>query len=355
MGASLSQLVHAVARASGGSIVISADGDEEKVVIAAEMVASGTLVRELAASRGLAVSVVGDLTRLSARQSSSTEHRRKVVRYQLFQSNPMEVSSAIKSLFSDHQSRLRLIPDLATGGLLVHAPTSLLAEIDSVVTLLDAHLQQIHVECWLVEVSHELDKRIGIALRANEGRSLRGGGDSGQVFNALPQGSSGLTLLRSAGRLRLALEAFQSQGHSKVLANPRIVVRERVESVLFQGQEVPYITQSDNAGTRTEFRQAGIRLKVMAHSVGEHHVLLRLGIAQDAVDPGTANPPISRRELETQVVVPKAMIAMIGGIEIVRSGVDSPAIYADKNGSHKARKSLATLHFCIGAAAYGRS
>ena len=320
-GAPLAQLAQAIAQASGGSLVYLGEASAPQTMDSLD-INVGELLHNLASSQNLKIVTEQGVAWVVDTRHPLGRQEQRVVRYQLYQADPGNVSTAISRLLGTESTGMRVLPDAATGGLLVQARDPILAQVDSLVELLDTNLAQIHVECWLVEVSQELDKRIGIALSANEDGGVRGHGEDGTVFNLLPQGNSGLALLGSANRLWLALEAFQTERHSKVLANPRLVVRERVESELFQGQEVPYTTQSNNAGTKTEFRQAGIRLKVLAHRVGDSHVSLRLRIAQDAVEPGTANPPISRREMETHVVIPQGQLAVIGGIEILRSGTD---------------------------------
>jgi len=78
---------------------------------------------------------------------------------------------------------------------------------------------------------------------------------------------------------------------------------------------VPYQTVSQD-GTRTEFKQAGLRLAVTPTVIGDEHLMLDVKINKDTVDTRLQNPPITRREIASRLLVADGDMVVIGGIRL---------------------------------------
>ncbi|HCR85553.1 MAG TPA: pilus assembly protein PilQ [Alphaproteobacteria bacterium] len=213
--------------------------------------------------------------------------------------------------------------------------------ISKLVGELDTQTQQVFIEAFIVEVSDGFEKAFGSRFGVNttdrygntiDGRpgnaSLVGvGGDStgaltaGSAASSLsnlnvlnPTGGIGiLTGFGSSADLKIELSALERQGLTKVVSNPRVFTLDNQEAVIFQGDEVPYETTSQD-GTKVEFKEAGLRLAVTPSIIGDGNLMLNLTVNKDTVDTTVDNPPITKSELKTNLVTKDGEIVVMGGI-----------------------------------------
>lgn len=211
--------------------------------------------------------------------------------------------------------------------------------ISKLIEKLDSRTKQVFIEAFIVEVSDgfqdEFGTRIGldgsdvgrIGDKSVNGRVTgvaTGGfadvvaGEAGAALTNLgattPFGGIGLLAgLGSAADLKLELSAMESDGLSRVISNPRIFTLDNQEAIIFQGDEVPFETVSDE-GTKVEFKEAGLRLAVLPQVIGDGHLLMNIQVNKDTVDTTIDNPPISKSEIKTSLVSKDGAIVVIGGI-----------------------------------------
>lgn len=149
------------------------------------------------------------------------------------------------------------------------------------------------------------------------GSSLTLGAGNGSIGNLPASGAtSGIGVLSDIGnatQLKIELTAMEQQGLSKVISNPKIFTLDNEEAIIFQGNEVPYETVSQE-GTNIEFKEAGLRLAVTPTIVGDGNLLLTLQVNKDTVDLTQDNPPITKSEIQTNLVTKDGEIVVMGGI-----------------------------------------
>jgi type IV pilus assembly protein PilQ len=106
---------------------------------------------------------------------------------------------------------------------------------------------------------------------------------------------------------------MESEGLTKLVSNPRVYTLDNQEAVIFQGFEVPYETVSES-GTQIEFKEAGLRLAVTPSVVGDGNLMMNIQINKDTVDTSISNPPITKSQINTNLVTKDGAIVVIGGI-----------------------------------------
>jgi len=207
--------------------------------------------------------------------------------------------------------------------------------ISKLITELDTRTQQIFIEAFIVEVEDGFDKAFGTRFGANYARpgndisriagtagTVAGATTLGDNSNALsnlavnnPFGGVGMIAgIGNSAELKMELSAMESQGLSKIISNPRIFTLDNQEAIIFQGDEVPYETTSDQ-GTRIEFKEAGLKLAVIPQIIGDGNLQLSIQINKDSVDTTIAdNPPITKSEIRTNLVTKDGEIVVMGGI-----------------------------------------
>lgn len=135
---------------------------------------------------------------------------------------------------------------------------------------------------------------------------------------AAPSASLGLALGAIDGSLNLdvVLSAAESDGHVRILSNPRITTQNNVEAVITQGDQIPIQTVANNTVTVT-FRDAALRLAVTPQITTAGTVIMRIEIGNDFADFSrqvNGVPPIVTQSASTTVQVADGATTVIGGI-----------------------------------------
>ncbi|MDD5434141.1 MAG: type IV pilus secretin PilQ [Nitrospira sp.] len=130
------------------------------------------------------------------------------------------------------------------------------------------------------------------------------------------KGSFGVTIGKgSSFNLDLRLSAGESKGMTKVLSAPKIATLDNREATITQGEAIPYKTLSQE-GTKTEFIDATLTLKVIPKVTPDGHIAMNIKISKNRqgsiVVEGT--PSINKKEATTEVLVKDGETTVIGGI-----------------------------------------
>lgn len=133
-------------------------------------------------------------------------------------------------------------------------------------------------------------------------------------------GGIGFTLGRLGKATKLGLDiklqALEELGVGHILSTPKVITMDNQEAVISQGVEIPYRTVSE-LGTRTEFREAVLKLTVKPHITPDKKVRMELKVSKDTpgtIEPGMDAIPIEKKELETKLLVNDAETVVIGGV-----------------------------------------
>ena len=135
---------------------------------------------------------------------------------------------------------------------------------------------------------------------------------------ASPNAALGLALGAIDGSLSLdvVLSAAESDGHVRILSNPRITTQNNVEAIITQGDQIPIQTVANNTVTVT-FRDAALRLAVTPQVTTADTVIMRIEIGNDFADFArevNGVPPIVTQSASTTVQVADGATTVIGGI-----------------------------------------
>ncbi len=278
---------------------------------------------------GLAVSeqARGRLIRLHRRGSPPGDDdapgaRKQVELFRLNFSSPGEVKPLLDALLqqagAEQSPRAVVVADERSHSLVVKGVRRDIALAASLIREVDTRHRQVLIEAFIVEAGEDFERSLGVRLGREQGVVFRGSnGAGGGPFVNLPVAGAGAGLGLRFGkpRIRLELTALENEGKSRIISNPRVFTLDKQSAVIFQGDEVPYQTVSED-GTRTEFKQAGLRLAVTPTVIGDEHLMLDVKINKDTVDTRLQNPPITRREIASRLLVADGDMVVIGGIRL---------------------------------------
>ena len=230
-------------------------------------------------------------------------------------------------------NEVRVIADKDTNSLLIVATPSDYGVIEDALRKLDVVRRQVLVEVLLAEVTLTDDLAFGMDwyLRTHNGTtgSLNQGALS-RTSTALADvpGFSGLQLINLTGnQVRAVLNTLGSDGKTKILASPQIMVLDNEKAEIKVGDRISVQTQtqtgvSTGTGVLNSFQylETGILLAVTPriNSGG----MVTLDVNQEVSQPkantgGTAanpNPDVSTRNAKTSVQVASGESVVLGGL-----------------------------------------
>ena len=151
------------------------------------------------------------------------------------------------------------------------------------------------------------------------------------VVNAA--GALALSVINAGYVLDVELSALQAEGRGEVISNPRIVTSNQKEAVIRQGQEVGYVTISQQQGAgaaaipNVQFKDVLLELKVTPTITNDGRVFLNMAVKKDEIEGFVSSgigdvPQINKREINTAVLIDNGQTVVIGGVYEFRDRSD---------------------------------
>ena len=239
--------------------------------------------------------------------------------------------------------------DTASNALIIMAPEPVYNNLRAVIERLDTRRAQVFVEALIVELTSDKAAEFGIQWQVLTGatkNNLQGIGNTnfgprgsgtniidasinlGSVGNGLNLGVINGTIaipgLGIISNLGLLIRALESDSSANILSTPTLLTLDNEEARIIVGQNVPFITgQYATTGTvgtvqpfqTIERRDVGLVLRVKPQITEGGTVKLNLYEEVSRVqDTSAAGPILSKRALESSVVVDDQQIIVLGGL-----------------------------------------
>jgi len=230
--------------------------------------------------------------------------------------------------------------DATTNSLIITAPSNIYNNIRAVIDLLDVRRAQVFVEALIAEVSVDKAAELGVqwqAAGATSNGDLVAGGTNfgGSGTNIIGVGTSiaantpltlspGLNVgVVRGGNLGLLARAMQTDTDANILSTPNLMMLDNEEAKILIGQNVPFITGSQNGTAANpnpfqtiERKDVGLTLKIKPQ-ISEGGTV-KMVISQEVSDvTNTANPAgliTNKRSLDTTVLVDDGQTLVLGGL-----------------------------------------
>ena len=246
-----------------------------------------------------------------------------------------DIAESIKKSLS---GRGDITVDIRTNTLIIKDIKDKQEEINKLLQTLDRPTPQVLIEARIVQADSNFAKDLGIQWGGNYSNTpgdynigmitgptgTVGAPTTGFAVNlpaagvAGTKGNVGFTIGKTVGdafNLDLRLSAGETQGLTKVLSAPKIATLDNREATIQQGESIPYKTVSQT-GTKTEFIDATLTLKVTPKVTPDGHIAMNIKISKNRqgsiVVEGT--PSINKKEATTEVLVKDGETTVIGGI-----------------------------------------
>jgi type IV pilus assembly protein PilQ len=274
----------------------------------------------------------------------------------------------VKSLAGLKSPRGSITADARTNTLILTDIPEKVDEMISVIKTLDVKTPQVMIESKIVEVTRNFSQQLGVrwgayterrdfsqpnqfpslirtggslATRLQDQASIATNGlDPGYIVDLgtaeQPAGQFGVVLatLGLDHALDVQLEALEAQGKSRTLATPKVTTLDNKEARILSGTRLPYQTSTNNEGTKIEFIDATLELKVTPHITADENVYMKIAATQNSPDFSSAIfgvPSINTKEAFTEVLVQNGATTVLGGIyqKTTSEDRDSVPFFAD--------------------------
>lgn len=272
--------------------------------------------------------------------------------FKLFYTKPASVDTILKSVLNitetaaaeGRNTQPQITLDERMNQLIIKARQDDMDIVKKLIAKIDARTKQVFIEAFVVEVTDDFEKALGVRLGADVSatNSNDAASESGKRFNIRTTGlagtaadgvsagtsdaslvnlaatgaTSGLGMLFGIGDaadLKVELTALERDEVSKIISNPRIFTLDNQEATIFQGSDIPYETVSAD-GTQIDFKKAGLRLAVTPTVIGDGNLMMNIALNKDTADTSKSNPPITSSSITTNLITRDGSIVVIGGI-----------------------------------------
>jgi type IV pilus secretin PilQ/predicted competence protein len=240
-----------------------------------------------------------------------------------------------------------MIIDARTNTMIITDTQGSLDAVLALIEKLDRPTPQVMIEARIVESSRNFLRELGVQLGLAYSQitdktfpnriDVRGGvpaaGNSGGLSPptapanflldlpaavALGQGGAiGFSLASIGGAILDAqLSALESSGRGKIISSPKIATLDNTEAQIQSGRKIPVATVSAE-GTKTEFVDANITLKVTPHVTPNEFIGMKITATKNEADftqQVNGIPTITTREANTDMLVKDGDTVVIGGL-----------------------------------------
>ena len=213
--------------------------------------------------------------------------------------------------------------DDRTNSLIATGTPSQQEAVEALLQQLDVPIPQVMVQATVVDISSNSLRDLGISWSLMET-------DAGTPFTVQEVVPGGTGTQTPAGQLGFQsvtrdlllsrLHAFVSQGHAKVLSDPRVATFDGQEALIFAGDQIPIIntTTAGNPPVTTQtvtFQPVGVTLKVIPKINADRTVTVMIHPVVTTVTKIVAgNPQIAVREAVTSLAIPDGGSFILGGL-----------------------------------------
>jgi len=263
--------------------------------------------------------------------------------FRLYYISPELAKSTIEQLFQGNEgstSTIKITEETATRSIIVRGKGKDLDTVDKVLTEIDVKTEQVLIEAFVVKASSTFEKQLGTKLGGyyKRGDEQIGGvigttssaGTLDDTSAALVQGTkdiitdfsatgatSGIGILKKTGSavLKAEITALEKTGAVKTISNPKVFTINNQAASVTQGKEIAYQSAGEGGTTSTSFKEAALKLLVTPSIIGDGNVLLDIQVNNDDADTSVKDPPITKMEIKTKLLVADGDIVVIGGIK----------------------------------------
>jgi general secretion pathway protein D len=223
---------------------------------------------------------------------------------------------------------IRIVPVWRQNALLVVAPPEYKQSIVEMIDSLDRPGRQVLISAILASVS--MDDATALGFRwSSQTITPTNGDNSVSLTNGFQGSNTGFadslfnsSVLQSNLNLNVLLQALAEKTAVSVLSEPKIFTSDNQEATFFDGQDIPFISDSQttdqgNQIQSFDYKAVGIALRARPRITVNGDVDLRVNVELSSIVPGQTlfgGFIVNRRETTTQLIIKDRQTVVISGI-----------------------------------------
>ncbi|CAN5813295.1 hypothetical protein BH11PLA1_BH11PLA1_16950 [soil metagenome] len=227
-------------------------------------------------------------------------------------------------------AKARVVQVPRSNSLMVLAQPEYKRAIVELIDRLDRPGRQVLISAIVVELSGENATALGIRFSNSAINPTRAENSIGTNANSNFTGTAGsiadslfdTSVLNLGVNINVLLQALQQNTDVRILSEPKIFTGDNQEAEFFDGQDIPFITESQpntlgNLVQSFDYRAVGIALRVRPRITPERDVDLKVNLQLSSITPGNTlfgGAIVDRRETTTQLIVQDGQTIVISGI-----------------------------------------
>ncbi|TVQ52963.1 MAG: hypothetical protein EA377_09060 [Phycisphaerales bacterium] len=226
--------------------------------------------------------------------------------------------------------RVRVVPIVRQNAIAVLAPPAHRDAVIDLIEYFDRPGRQVMISAVIAEVV--LTDELSFGLRLSNSDTILGGGNPDfRIGGGLGVDTTRDDIFGSAFTasvldfnfsVNLALQALAQKTNVRILQEPRVFTADNQEAVFFDGQDIPFITNTviTDIGTVNEsfeYRAVGVQLNVRPRITVERDVDLEINLELSSIVPGQTlfgGFIIDRRTTQTNIIVKNGQTIVLSGI-----------------------------------------
>jgi general secretion pathway protein D len=224
--------------------------------------------------------------------------------------------------------QLRIVPIWRQNALMIVAPPEYKQAIIDMVAQLDKPGRQVLIAAIVAEISRDDATALGLRwsstaiTAANGDNSISIGTSASGTENNFAGSLFDTSVLNANVNLNLLLQALAQKTDVRILSEPKIFTSDNQETEFFDGQDIPFVTDSQtnaqgNLVQSFDYRAVGIQLRARPRITVQGDVDLKVNLELSSIVPGQTlfgGFIVDRRETTTQLIVKNQQTVVISGI-----------------------------------------
>ncbi len=225
-------------------------------------------------------------------------------------------------------AKVRIVPVWRQNAVMVLAPPEYRQSVVEMIQALDKPGRQVLLSAIVAEISSEDATELGIRwsnqdiATNNPDNAVAFDVGSENTKNNFLSGLFDTSVLNVNTDINVLLQALNQKTGVKILSEPRVFTGDNQEAEFFDGQDIPFITDSqvNSQGNLTQsfdYRAVGIQLRVRPRITVNRDVDLRVNLELSSIQPQQTvlgGFIVDRRETTTQLIVRNGQTIVISGI-----------------------------------------
>lgn len=225
--------------------------------------------------------------------------------------------------------KIRIVPVWRQNAVMVIAPPEYRNSVAALIASLDKPGRQVLLSAIVAEISSNDSLALGLRWGSgtlsttNPDNSITVGNAATGTANGWAESIFNTSVLNTTVNINALLSALAQKTSVSILSEPKLFTSDNQEAEFFDGQDIPFITntqtttQGNGVIQSFDYRAVGIQLRIRPRITPKREVDLRVNLELSSIVPGQTlfgGFVVDRRETTTQLIIGDRQTIVVSGI-----------------------------------------